>query len=115
MRHMSFSKTIPQMKAKTKIVTRRDGWKFLKPGDRILAVEKCMGLKKGEKHIPLGVIEVTGVSRAQASWLCHQCGEVRKEGFPDMSPEAFLRDILGGDRDRVVTRIQFKHIEEEAA
>ncbi len=49
MRNMSFMLTTQQMQDRTKDVTRRVGWWFLKPGDVIMAVEKGMGLKKGEK------------------------------------------------------------------
>ena len=41
--------TKEQILARTKTVTRRLGWWFLKPGDVVWACEKCMGLKKGEK------------------------------------------------------------------
>ena len=47
-RNMSFALTTKQIEDETKDVTRRNGWWFLKPGDQIWAVEKCMGLKKGE-------------------------------------------------------------------
>jgi hypothetical protein len=49
MRNMSFSLTTPQVYAGTKTVTRRLGWRFAKAGQRVCAVEKGMGLKKGEK------------------------------------------------------------------
>lgn len=43
--------------------TRRLGWADLKPGDRLRACRKCMGLKPGEKIDVLGVIEVIRVER----------------------------------------------------
>lgn len=46
-RNMSFTLTIEQMRARTKTVTRRKGWAFLKPGDLVWAVVKGMGLKPG--------------------------------------------------------------------
>jgi len=49
MRNMSFFLTTDQIRNKTKTVTRRDGWLFLKPGDIVQACVKCQGLKKGEK------------------------------------------------------------------
>ena len=39
MRHMSFALTTKQIKSRTKTVTRRLGWTFLKPGDLIQPVE----------------------------------------------------------------------------
>ena len=47
MRLMSFALTTRQFLAHEKTVTRRLGWEFLKPGDRVCGVEKGMGLKKG--------------------------------------------------------------------
>ena len=47
---MSFMLTTNQIIDETKDVTRRNGWENLKPGDRLRAVEKAMGLKKGEKQ-----------------------------------------------------------------
>lgn len=49
MRNISFALTTPQFKSRSKDVTRRIGWWFLKPGDVVMGVEKGMGLKKGEK------------------------------------------------------------------
>lgn len=63
MRNMSFSLTTKQFIDGSKTVTRRLGWKFLKPGDRVMACEKCQGLKKGEKVKRLGEIEIINVTR----------------------------------------------------
>jgi len=49
MKNMSFMLTKPQMRARTKTVTRRLGWWLLKPGEIIMAVEKSRGRKKGNK------------------------------------------------------------------
>ncbi len=57
-RNISFSMTTPQFIDGSKTVTRRMGWKFLKPGDVLCAVEKGMGLKKGEKVKRLGHIKI---------------------------------------------------------
>lgn len=91
---MSFSLTTAQFKTRTKTVTRRLGWSFLKPGDLVMGCEKCMGLKKGEKVRRLGVIQITGVRR---ELLCHiHQTDVVKEGFPGMAYLTGLRraDIL---------------------
>ena len=60
-RHMSFSMTTAQFRARTKTVTRRFGWWFLKPGDLVMGVEKSQGLKKGEKVVRLGLIRIVSV------------------------------------------------------
>lgn len=57
-RNMSFAMTTGQFKARTKTVTRRFGWWFLKPGDVVRGVEKAMGLKKGEKVKALSLIRI---------------------------------------------------------
>ena len=57
MRNMSFSLTTEQIRNRTKDVTRRLGWKNLKPGEHFRAVEKCQGLKKGEHIVKLYELE----------------------------------------------------------
>lgn len=56
MRNISFSLTEEQFLDDSKSVTRRLGCAFLKPGDRLMACRKCMGLKMGEKIVRLGEI-----------------------------------------------------------
>lgn len=48
-RNMSFMLTTQQVIDRTKTVTRRLGWKHLKPGELFWACEKCQGLGKGGK------------------------------------------------------------------
>jgi len=87
------------------------GWKFLKVGDRLRAVEKCQGLKKGEKVRVLGVIEVVGVRREPLYKITDD--DVRREGFPDWTIEQFINfycKAFGGEVDRIVTRIEFRKI-----
>lgn len=117
MPRMSFSKTIPQMRAKTKTVTRRDGWWDEKtdtprvpPGGRITTIEKGMGLRAGERQVVLGEIEVVSVRRERLADITPE--DVVREGFPGWSVAEFLE--LYGKRppEHVVTRIEFRHIEE---
>lgn len=111
MRLMSFAATTAQMRDRTKAVTRRLGFRFLKPGDRILACEKVRGVRR-EDRIELGVIVVGSVTRCRLPEITQE--DVVLEGFPDMTPEAFVRLFLGlhGMRQAdpwlvVVTRIAF--------
>jgi hypothetical protein len=94
LRNMSFMLTTDQIRNRTKTVTRRLGWKFLKPGDLIRAVEKCQGLKKGETMKPLAVLRVESVSRERLDRLEAEAiygeQECRAEGFPKMSPMEFV-------------------------
>ena len=71
-RNMSFAMTTPQIRARTKTVTRRFSWWFLKPGDVLWAAEKCMGFQKGEKIQRLCRIKVVSVKGGTAG--CYQYG-----------------------------------------
>jgi hypothetical protein len=124
---MSFALTTDAVKARTKTVTRRLGWKFAKAGDRILAVDK-LRTKNAQK---LGVIEIVNVRR---EWLWEiysylidpnvtkpifeQVNETTREGFPNMSGLQFadmFRQMHKLDDDDVqVTRIEFRYIDEGA-
>ena len=113
MKNMSFSKTIEQMRDGTKDVTRRhiDTWKNLKTGDRLRAVEKSMGLKKGEKMMPICEIEVIDV-RIERIYHVTQT-EVRREGFLGMSRYGFARmlgKIMGCHIFDECRRIEFRHL-----
>lgn len=94
MRNMSFMLTTEQVRNRTKTVTRRVGWSFLKPGDLVRAVEKCQGLKKGEQVRPLAVIRVEQVSRERLDRLesdaIYGQQECIAEGFPHLSPMEFV-------------------------
>ncbi len=110
MKRISFMLTPRQLLDGSKDVTRRLGWKTLKPGDRLLAVSKCMGLKPGEKAEVYGPIEVISVRR-EPLWQCDS-HEARREGFPEMSwgqfVEFFCRTHKGCTPETEVTRIEFR-------
>jgi hypothetical protein len=119
-RNMSFALTTEQIRARTKTVTRRLGWTFLKPGDQVRAVKKCMGLKKGEKLEPLAVLRVVDVRREPIRRLVDEMipyglREVEREGFPDASPPWFVEFFISGHRgctwESDVTRIEFTYEE----
>lgn len=140
MRSMSFALTTAQVRARTKTVTRRLGWTFLKPGDRIRAVVKCQGLKKGETQEQLAVLRVVDVRREplrrMTDDLDYGFEEARREGFGDDAtlkwPSEFVRffcsshrvDIFDPCRARFsrpctpedeVTRIEFAYEDERRA
>lgn len=117
MRNMSFSMTTPQMERREKTVTRRFAWWNAKPGDRVMAVKKAMGLKKGEKIERLYPIEIVSVRREPLSAMSddpeYGREELRLEGYPfDMTePSEFVaRMAPKGDKDAIVNRIEFKEI-----
>lgn len=109
---MSFALTTPQFLARTKTVTRRMGWSFLRPGDLICGVEKAMGLKRGEKLNRLGVIRVISI---RPEPLCDITAEdVAKEGFPDWIPAQFINMLVEHydiQRDQVFNRIEFEYVD----
>jgi len=116
---MSFSMTTAAIKRRAKTVTRRFGWSFLKPGDQVRAVEKSMGLKKGEKVVQLAVLEVVSNTpeplRRMMDLASYGRKEVVLEGFPDLSPSAFVKMLCTHYRvtpDVLVNRIEFRYVEE---
>lgn len=111
MRNMSFSMTEPQFLDDSKDVTRRLGWENLKPGTRLMAVRKAMGLKPGEKVVKLGEIEVVSVRREPLNAITQD--DCRREGFPDMTPDQFVTMFSNAMRvckDRTVTRIEYRRV-----
>lgn len=113
MRNISFALTTKQFLDGSKTVTRRNGWKNLKPGTRLMACRKCMGLKKGEKVEHLGPIEVTDVSREPLFRIMKRPGDCEKEGFPGLSPPEFILFYRRHNKclsDKVITRIEFKRL-----
>lgn len=111
-RNMSFALTTEQVRRREKTVTRRFGWWFLKPGDRVWAVEKAMGLKKGEKVKRLALIEVVSTRRQPLDAITED--DCAREGFPDMTPDQFVAmlcehyDCWEGE---TVNRIEFRYVE----
>jgi hypothetical protein len=85
MRNMSFALTTPEVLARVKTVTRRDGWTYLKSGERLQAIEKSQGLKKGEHVRRLAVLRVVDVRFEPLHRLLDEPDygwrEVEREGF----------------------------------
>ena len=109
MRNMAFSITTQQMYAETKDITRRIGWTFLKPGDIVMAVEKGMGLKRGEKVKKIYPIEIVSVRGERLSSITIE--DVKREGFPKMTVHQFVRMFAAShkcDVHAVVNRIEFR-------
>lgn len=116
MRLMAFSLTTPQVQARTKTVTRRAGfgWLALKPGQRVQAVEKGMGLKKGETVNRLAVLRIVDV-RLEPLIAIDQA-DVNAEGFPEMTPHEFIaffcRTHRGTQPTDEVVRVQFEYADQ---
>jgi hypothetical protein len=116
MRQMSFTQTAPQLLDRSKTVTRRLGWSFLKPGDRVQAVEQAQGLKRGEKVQRIAVLEIVSVTRGLLGDVAHDPQETAREGFPELSPHEFVamfgRMHRGAVAETPVTRIEFRVVED---
>ena len=125
---MSVSFTEQAVVERRKTVTRRKGWLFLKPGDRLTLCRKVMGRKKDEPLVRIAEVEVVSVRRESLGVLyaaeyghpddyLAACREVTAEGFPGMSPDEFVRryfiDAQGMRADDLVTRIQWRYLDED--
>lgn len=110
-RNISFALTTAQVKSRQKTVTRRFGWWQLKAGDRLIGVEKSMGLKKGEKVKPICEIEVTSVRKERLDLITKE--DCIKEGFPELHPKEFVEMIItqyACKHDDLINRIEFRYI-----
>ena len=109
-RNISFALTKEQFRDQSKTVTRRFGWKFLKAGDVLMAVEKGMGLKKGEKAVRMGMITVMDIRQEALSAITQE--DCIREGFPEMSPDDFIQFLMKHHKckpDDIITRIEFRY------
>ncbi len=120
MRNMSFSMTTEAVRNRTKTVTRRVGWSNLQPGTLLCAVEKGMGLKKGEKVKRLATIRVVSV-RQEDIWEVtnYPQEEMVREGLPDLTPGDFWLMFVranGWGRSCIlrhhVNRIEFEYVDD---
>jgi len=114
-RLISCSHTIDQIKDRSKTVTRRKGWRFLKPGDRLVVVEKAMGLKKGEHPVRLAEVEVVSIRRGRLDDIHYDINDPAREGFPEMSTTDFIEFFcrtFGGTFAQEVTRIEWRYVDD---
>lgn len=113
-RNISFFHTRDQIKGKTKTVTRRLGWLFLKPGDILNACEKCQGLRKGEKIVKICQIRIISIRREPLNAITVEgCAA---EGFPEMMPAQFIKffcEAMACTFLAIVTRIEFEYVTKE--
>lgn len=117
--NMSFALTTDAIRNRTKDVTRRLGWSNLRSGERFWAVEKTMGLKKGEKLKRLSLLECVS-NEEEPLWIIlsfpirRSKHETAREGFPHMSPSQFVDMFCREMRctpEIMVRRIEFKYVE----
>lgn len=122
--NISFSMTTAQVERAfagqpvEKDVTRRNGWLRAKAGDILQACEKCQGIKKGEKVRVLGRIKIVSVRWEALRRMVddHEYGveECRREGFPHLTPAAFIDFFCKGHNgvrpQSIITRIEFTYL-----
>lgn len=123
MPNISFMLTTDQVRNRTKTVTRRIGWRKLKPGDVLSGVEKGMGLKAGEKVSKLCTIRVIDVRfeplRKMTDDTDYGFAECEKEGFgnhptlcwPSEFVSFFCSTHKGCTPESNVTRIEFEYLD----
>lgn len=88
-RLMSVAYTEAAVRERRKTVTRRKGWLFAKPGDRLTLCRKVMGRKPGEPLVRLAEVEIVSVRREPL--LAMPDADVIREGVPLRDPHGHLR------------------------
>jgi hypothetical protein len=122
MRNMSFALTTTQVMEGTKTVTRRLGWEFLKVGELLRPVRKCMGLRPGERlDVLRDPILTVGTRREPLRRMTDDIEyghrEVALEGFADHAEYSdpgrwvamFCATHRGCTPETVITRIEFAY------
>jgi hypothetical protein len=114
MRRMSFPDTAPDVRERVQTVTRRLGWRFLKPDDLIQAVE----FESNSPRI-IGILRVRSVRVESLSRLVTDAtyaeDELPREGRPCWSRDHFITTFLRRHRLKNasvdVTRIEFEYVD----
>lgn len=110
-RLMSVALTETAVRERRKTVTRRLGWRFLKPGDHLTLCRKVMGRKPGDPLVRIVDVEVIDVRRERLDAIT--AADVRREGF-NWPPEDFVAFFCQHMRCHPttdVTRIEWRYIE----
>ena len=104
--------TREQVRARSKTVTRRQGWLMLKPGDTVTLCERVQGLRKGEHPVRITDVEVVSVRRERLDAITAE--DVAAEGFPGWSAEEFIHFFTGTHKGcepgSLVTRIEWRFL-----
>lgn len=116
-RLMAVSLTEQQVRDRTKIVTRRAGWRMLRAGDQLTLCKKVMGRRPGEPLDRIASVEVTGIRRERLDAVTPE--DVTAEGFPGMTPGQFIAFFCDAHRgctpQTEITRIQWRYTGEPDA
>jgi hypothetical protein len=123
MRRMAFPDTASEVRERMQTVTRRPGWRFLKPGDLVLAIDSRPhghAASAGAAAHELAVLRIRDVRVEPLSRLAGDAtyaeDELPREGLPCWSTDHFIATFLRRHRlksaDVDITRIEFEHVEE---
>ena len=116
-RLMAVSLTEHQVRARTKTVTRRAGWRMLHAGDQLTLCRKVMGRRHGEPLERIAAVEVVSVRRESLDAITP--ADVAAEGFPQWTPTEFVAFFCGTHRgcgpDTEVTRIEWRYLDATTA
>ncbi len=108
---MAMTFTEAAVVSRRKTVTRRRGWRFLRPGDRLTLCRRVQYRKPGEPLVRLAEVEVVDVRVEALRDVTAE--DVRREGF-DMGPEEFVdfwTSHMGGTGYELVTRIEWRYLD----
>ncbi len=117
-RLISVALTEASVADRSKLVTRRLGWRELKAGDRLTLARKVMGRRKKDGSIEplvrLAEVQVVDVRREPLNAIT--ADDVAREGFPDWTPSefvAFFCKSMGCEQWTEVTRIEWRYLPDE--
>jgi len=112
-RLMAVSLTEAQVRARTKTVTRRVGWRMLRAGDQLTLCRKVMGRRNGEPLVRIATVKVVSVRREALAAIT--AADVTAEGFPQMTPAEFVaffcRTHHGCGPGTEITRIAWRYLD----
>jgi hypothetical protein len=116
-RLMAVSLTEPQVRAQTKTVTRRTGWRMLRAGDQLTLCRKVMGRRAGEPLERIAAVQVISVRREPLDAIT--AADVAAEGFPQWTPAEFVaffcRTHRGCEPGTEVARIEWRYLNGQEA
>lgn len=108
---MAMLHTEPMVRSRTKTVTRRRAWRTLQAGDRLTLCRRVQWRGK-DPLVRLAEVEVVDVRVEPLAAITPD--DVTREGFPDMTREAFIAwysETYGVRPDELVTRIEWRYLE----
>lgn len=112
-RLMSVILTEDAVVARTKTVTRRTGWTFARPGDRLQLCRKVMGRRPGEPLVRLALVEVVDVCRERLDAVT--AADIELEGLAPLTPGEFVTFFCGTHKhvtpESAVTRIEWRYLD----